>query len=240
MKILAFDTSTIVATVAVCEDTKLLGEYVLNHEKKHSEKIMPMTEHLLKDLGLSPADLDLYAASIGPGSFTGLRIGVSTVKAMAYAAKKPTAGIPTLDVLAFNAVSFDQLICPLIDARNNQVYTALYKKGKGSVINITEYMGVDVNIIIEKVKETGERVMFVGEGAVLHKKLLLSELGEMAEIMPGNLNVPRASSVAHLAFLKAETGQLQDSFDLVPFYLRKSQAERELEKRGSETENAGE
>ncbi|MDD4493996.1 MAG: tRNA (adenosine(37)-N6)-threonylcarbamoyltransferase complex dimerization subunit type 1 TsaB [Eubacteriales bacterium] len=240
MKILAFDTSTIVATVAVCEDTKLLGEYVLNHEKKHSEKIMPMTEHLLKDLGLSPAEFDLYAASIGPGSFTGLRIGVSTVKAMAYAAKKPAAGIPTLDVLAFNAIGFNELICPMIDARNNQVYTALYKKEKGSVINITEYVGVDINIVIEKVKEIGKRVMFVGEGAVLHSKLLLSELGESAEIMPENLNVPRASSVAHFAYLKAETGQLQDSFDLVPFYLRKSQAERELEKRGSVIENAGE
>jgi tRNA threonylcarbamoyladenosine biosynthesis protein TsaB len=240
MKILAFDTSTVVAAVAVSEDTKLLGEYILNHERKHSEKIMPMADYLLKDLGLKHSEMDLYAASTGPGSFTGLRIGVSTVKAMAYAAKKPAAGIPTLDVLAFNAISFDELICPMIDARNGQVYTALYKKEKGTVINITEYMGVSIDTILDKVEETGKRTVFIGEGAVLHKELILSRLGNSAELMPGNLGIPRASSVAHLAYLKAQTGQLRDPFDMVPFYLRKSQAERELEKRGSDIEIAGE
>ena len=239
MKILAFDTSTTVAAVAVCEDDKLLGEYILNHEKKHSEKLLPLTNALFKDLGLSPDEFDIYAASTGPGSFTGLRIGIATVKSMAYAAEKPVAGVPTLDVLSFNAAAYDGLICPMLDARNNQVYTALYKAEKGRISNITEYMGVEVGSIVEKVKELGQRAVFVGEAAVMHRELISQALGEAAEFLPGNLNLPRASSVAHLAYLQWEEGKLQNCYDLVPFYLRKSQAERELERKKQEAQDLG-
>lgn len=231
MKIMAFDTAAAVAAVAVVEDTKLLGEYIINNKKKHSEKLMPMAESLLKDLSLSPSDIDVFAVSVGPGSFTGIRIGVSTVKAMAYATGKRIAGIPTLDALAFNAPLYGGIVCPLIDARNDQVYTALYKNENGRQIKITEYMAVDISEIIEKIKMTGEDTVFVGEAADLHKDHIVSELKTNAHFMPGNLQIQRASAVAHLAYIKVGSGEQDNCYDLVPLYLRKSQAERELEKK---------
>lgn len=239
MRILAFETATSVAAVAVCEDDRLLGEYILNHEKKHSEKLLPLANALLKDLGLTPTGFDVYAASTGPGSFTGLRIGITTVKAMAYAADKPTAGVPTLDALAFNAAAFDGLVCPMLDARNNQVYTALYKAEKGSLIKLTEYMGVEIGSIIERVRAAGQKTVFVGEAAEMYRDLISGALGETSAFLPGNLNLPRASSVAHLAYLKAAAGELRSCYDLVPFYLRKSQAERELERKIREAQEIG-
>ncbi|HEX9062575.1 MAG TPA: tRNA (adenosine(37)-N6)-threonylcarbamoyltransferase complex dimerization subunit type 1 TsaB, partial [Clostridia bacterium] len=124
MKILALDSSSLVASVAITEDKKLLGEYNVNNGLTHSKNLMPMLTELMKTLGLKPSDIDMYAASIGPGSFTGIRIGVTSIKAMAYATGKPVASVPTLDALAYNAEGFDGVICPIMDARNNQVYTA--------------------------------------------------------------------------------------------------------------------
>lgn len=229
MKIMAFDTAVEVAAVAVIEDNKLLGEYIINNKKKHSEKLMPLADNLLKDLSLSPADMDLFAVSIGPGSFTGIRIGVSAVKALAYATGKKIAGIPTLDAIAYNASIYNGIVCPLIDARNNQVYTALYRFENGKQQKITQYMAADIGEIIEKIKMAGENTIFIGDAAELHKDMILSQLGNQAHFMPGNLQIPRASAVAHLAYIKAVSGEADDLFELVPLYLRKSQAERELE-----------
>lgn len=127
MKVLALDTSSIVASVAVMNDGILLGEYTLNHNKTHSQKLVPIIQQLLSDLELEPFDIDLFAVSKGPGSFTGLRIAITTAKAMAYALDKPIIGVPTLDILAHNISFCQHLICPIMDARNNRVYTALYK-----------------------------------------------------------------------------------------------------------------
>lgn len=230
---MALETSAAVAAVAVVEDSKLLGEYLINSSKKHSEKLMPMAENLLKNLSLSPSDVDVFAVSIGPGSFTGIRIGVSAVKAMAYAAGKKIAGIPTLDSVAFNAYLYEGVVCPLIDARNDQVYTALYKQNDGRQEKITEYMAVDIGELIEKIRVTGENAVFIGDAADLHSERLRAELKSKAHFLPGNLGMQRASSVAHLAYLKAVSGDLCDCFDLVPIYLRKSQAERELDKKNN-------
>lgn len=231
MKIMAFDTAVEVAAVAVMEDTKLLGEYIINNKKKHSEKLMPLAESLLKDLSLSPSDIDIFAVSIGPGSFTGIRIGVSAVKALAYATGKKIAGIPTLDALAFNASLYEGVACPLIDARNHQVYTALYKCENGRQEKLTQYMAVDIDEIIEKIRMAGENTVFIGDAAELHKDMILSKLGNKAHFMPGNLQIQRASAVAQLAYIKAVSGETDNCFELAPLYLRKPQAERELEKK---------
>lgn len=231
MKILAVDTSSLVAAVAVSEDTNILGEFYIHHKKTHSQKLMPMISELLKSLEIEPKDLDAFAASSGPGSFTGLRIGVTTIKAMAYAVEKPVVSVPTLDALAYNIPVIDSLICPMMDARNNQVYTAVYKWEKGLQVKMTEYMGVPLPELIQVIRGKNQKVIFVGDGVEVHREKLKAELGEACEFAPPSLRMQRASSVAQLAFLKVSCGLTESCFDMVPFYLRKSQAERELEKK---------
>lgn len=230
MKILAVDTSSSVAAVSVIDERELLGEFILNHKKTHSQKLVPMIDELMKNLGLRPEDIDIYAASSGPGSFTGLRIGITTIKAMAFAAKKPVVGIPTLDALAYNVQSEkSSLVCPMMDARNNQVYTALYKNEEGKQLNITGYMGIPVQDLVQMIRGKNSEVVFVGDGVLLHKEFLKSEFGGRCSFAPQCLLLQRASSVAQLALFKASAGKLESSFDMLPFYLRKSQAEREFE-----------
>lgn len=234
MKILAVDTSSSVAAVAIMDERELLGEFILNHKKTHSQKLIPMIDMIMKNLELCPENIDVYAASSGPGSFTGLRIGVTTIKSMAFAVKKPVVSVPALDALAYNVPNTEALVCPMMDARNNQVYTALYKLEKGRQANITEYMGLPVEELVRIIRGKNSDVLFVGDGVLLHRDYLKSELGPRCHFPPQYLLQQRASSVAQLAMLRAAEGKLESCFDMVPFYLRKSQAERELEKKKQE------
>ncbi|MCX7843647.1 MAG: tRNA (adenosine(37)-N6)-threonylcarbamoyltransferase complex dimerization subunit type 1 TsaB [Clostridia bacterium] len=230
MKILAVDTSSQVAAVAVSEGTKILGEYSINHKNTHSQKLMPMVNELLGSLEMTASDIDVFAASIGPGSFTGLRIGVTAIKAMAFAAGKPVVSVPTLEALAYNAPVSDCLICSIMDARNNQVYTALYKYEKGIQTQVSGYMGVSVLELIDIIKGKNSKVVFVGDAVEIHRELLLIELRDRCEFVPESLMLQKGASVAYAAYIKASRGMLESCFDMVPFYLRKSQAEREYEK----------
>lgn len=231
MKVLAIDTSTVVAAVALMDDEKLLGEYSINNKKTHSQKLMVMIDEIMKDLDIKPSEIDVFAASIGPGSFTGLRIGVTTAKAMAYATSKPVVGVPTLDALAYNIVTSEFIICPILDARNSQVFTALYEvKGK-RFERITEYMGIPVSELVQIIVQNNKKVIFTGDAINLHKDYFKSELEENCEFAPLGNRLQRGASVAELALMMAKEGKFTSSFELVPFYLRKSQAERELEKK---------
>ncbi|NMB33295.1 MAG: tRNA (adenosine(37)-N6)-threonylcarbamoyltransferase complex dimerization subunit type 1 TsaB [Clostridium sp.] len=230
MKIMALDSSAMVATVAVMEDEKLLGEYTLNYKRNHSQTLMPMIEQILTDLELVPGDIDIFAASTGPGSFTGLRIGVTSIKAMAYALGKSVIGVPTLDAMAYNMPMNKHIVCPMLDARNNQVYTALYNWNEGTQDRCTEYMGVTVENLIDIIRDTGKKVIFIGDAVQLHKEFLKSRLGDYCMFAPGSLRLQRAASVACIAYQKALEGNLESSFEMLPFYLRKSQAEREYDK----------
>lgn len=236
MKIFAVDTSGQVAAAAVMENGKLLGEYFLNHKKTHSQKLMPMINDLMGDLEIYPQDIDIYSASNGPGSFTGLRIGITTIKAIAYAAGKPVVSVPTLEALAYNVYTAKSLVCPIMDARNNQVYTALYKCENGVMASITKYMGIPVDVLAGLIRDKGQNVVFVGDAVDIHRAYLEKELYDMCEFAPGNLLLQRASSVAYAAYVKALNSGVESSFEMVPFYLRKSQAEREYEKKQLETE----
>ncbi len=231
MKVLAIDTSTVVAAVALMDDEKLLGEYSINNKKTHSQKLMVMIDEILKDLDIKPSDIDVFAASIGPGSFTGLRIGVTTAKAMAYATNKPVVAVPTLDALAYNIVTSEFIICPILDARNSQVFTALYEVKDKRFERITEYMGIPVFELVQIIIQNNKKVIFTGDAIDLHKDYFKSELGENCEFAPLGNRLQRGASVAELALMMAKEGKFTSSFELVPFYLRKSQAERELEKK---------
>lgn len=231
MKVLAIDTSTAVAAVALMDDEKLLGEYSINNKKTHSQKLMVMIDEIMKNLDIRPSDIDVFAASIGPGSFTGLRIGVTTAKAMAYATNKPVVGVPTLDSLAYNIVTSNFIICPILDARNSQVFTALYEISDKKLDRLTEYMGIPVSELVNIIRQKGKKVIFIGDAIHLHKEYFKSELGENCEFAPLGNRLQRGASVAELALMMAKEGKVTSSFELVPFYLRKSQAERELEKK---------
>lgn len=231
MKILAVDTSSNVATVAICEDERLLGEYTIHHQKTHSQKLVPMIKELMSSLDLAPKDIDLFAGSIGPGSFTGLRIGITTIKAMAYALKKPVIGVPSLDALAYNIPENERLICPIMDARNKQVYTAIYTWIHGEIVKNSETLGIPIETLIQIMKEKNKKVTFLGDGVGLHKAQLQDELGELCLFVSGKLLLQSAASVAMAAFIQAKQRNFENCFDLVPFYLRKSQAEREYDKK---------
>ncbi len=228
MKILAIDTSSMTAAVAVKEGNMVLGEYILNDGHTHSQKLIPMVMELMSGLRLKPADIDVYAASVGPGSFTGLRIGVVTIKSMAYAVKKPVVGVSTLDALAYNLPLGDKLICPIIDARNMQVYTAIYSWDEGIFVRKSDYIALTVRELAEKLKETKRQCMFCGDGVLVHKDFFKETLGEKAFFAPSNLLLQRASSVAELGLQKYVKGQYEEPFVLTPFYLRKPQAERKF------------
>jgi tRNA threonylcarbamoyladenosine biosynthesis protein TsaB len=231
MKILAVDTSSSVAAAAIIDNEKLLGEYSINHKKTHSQKLMPMIRELMASLELKPEDIDIYAASSGPGSFTGLRIGVTAIKAMAYAVQKPVISVPTLDAMAYNIPMTDAYVCPIMDARNNQVYTALYKWENGIQNRYSDYMGIHLDELIQIIRNKNEKVVFLGDAVDLHSDRLGSELKELYLTAPGNLLLQKASSVAYAALIKARQKVFESCFDMSPYYLRKSQAERELEQR---------
>jgi len=227
LRILAIDSSATVAAVAIVDNGKLVGEYIINNKMTHSQKLMPMVSELLTTMDLLPRDIDLFAASIGPGSFTGLRIGVASIKAMAYSLEKPVISIPTLDSLAYNLPELDMIVCPIMDARNNQVYTAFYKWEENKMIKNSDYLGIPITELVSELQKGTEKVIFVGDAVSVHREYLNKELGGKCCFAPDNLLFQRASSVAQLAKLAFQEGKTESPVDMVPFYLRMSQAERE-------------
>lgn len=227
MRVLAVDTSTNTATVAVMEDDTLLGEYTLNHKKTHSQKLMPMIKQLLCDLELTVGDIDIFAAAVGPGSFTGLRIGVAAVKALAHAAGKNVVSVGTLEALAYNVANAEHIIVPIIDARRNNVYTASYIWDEG-FREVGEPEGITIEECVESCGNFLETI-FVGDGAIAHKDYILEKLAGKAIFPHGALLNPRASSVAAFAMEKAKRGETESYLEMKPCYIKKSQAEKDLE-----------
>lgn len=228
MRILALDTSTNVATAAILEDDVIIGEYSCNKGKTHSQRLMPMIQSLFEAVGLNAADMDAYAASIGPGSFTGLRIGVTTVKAMAFAAQKPVVSVYTLDALAYNLAGSKAIICPVIDARNNQVFTAAYKFSGHKLERLTDYLGIHINELADILAAMEGEIIFLGDAAKTHKTFFEERLGNRVAVAPPNNALARAASVAVLAGEALKEGIQENCYDMKPFYLRKSQAEQAM------------
>lgn len=229
MKILAIDTSSLVCSAAVSDDGALLGEYTLINGLTHSQKLMPLVDSLLKALSLSIKDIDIFAVTNGPGSFTGLRIGISAVKGFAFAEKKPVIAVSTLEAMAKNVQFTDCLICPLMDARAGQVYNAVYKKSGLSLKTVTPPRAVKIDTVISEMKALkNKKVLFLGDGVKPNLEKL-KELGKAAVFAGFNNNSQRAASVALAAYEKALRGETVSADTLNAEYLRKSQAERERE-----------
>ncbi len=230
MKILAVETSASVASAAICEEDKLICEMVLNHKKTHSETLMPMIDGLFKSCELSVSDIDVFAAASGPGSFTGLRIGVCAVKGLAHGVNKPVVGVNTLEALSYNLPYADGLICPIMDARRSQVYNGIYRFQKGFPETITAPRAIALSDCMDELK--GEsRVYFVGDGVPVYREEIKRVMGERAVFAPLSCNAQRASCVAAAAMRYAKEGKIMHYSELLPVYLRKPQAERELEEK---------
>lgn len=229
MIVLSVDSSSKVATVAILKDDVLLGEYILNDKREHSVILMPLIENLLKECNLTIDDIDGYVVSKGPGSFTGLRIGMATVKGMSFGNNKPYISISSLDALAYNLISFNGIICPIMDALRENVYTALYKNNNDSLEKIMDYTALDIDELVNLLKSKNEEVIFVGDGLYKHKKYICDNFPK-AHFAPVHLNIIRASSLGELGLDLLRNGICDDS-NSAPIYLKKPQAERELERR---------
>lgn len=229
MKILSIDSSSKVATAAIVNEDGLIAEYTLNNKAEHSILIMEMIDNLLKSSNLTIDDIDGFAVSKGPGSFTGLRIGMATIKGLSFGSNKPYISISTLDALAYSLLNFDGIICPIMDALRDSVYTGLYKNNNGVLETLLEPSALDLEELITLLKDKNEKVIFTGDGLIKHKEYLKNNL-EKAYFPPNHLSVIRASSLAELGLIELTKG-ISDDPNSSPFYLKKPQAQRELESR---------
>lgn len=226
---LAIDSSSKTATAALIKDGALLGEITLNDKKEHSIILMTLIEDLLNFNKLTINDIDGYVVSKGPGSFTGLRIGMATIKGLSFGSGKPYVSVSSLDALAYNVVNFDGIICPIMDALRNSVYTALYKSDKNKLERLTDYSALELEELVNQLKDKNEKVIFIGDGVNKYRKYL-EENYPNCTFPPAHLNLTRASSLGELGSILLESGQ-QDDPNSSPIYLKKSQAEREYEQR---------
>lgn len=227
MRIFAIDTSAKSASAAVTENGVIKGEFFINTMLTHSETLMPMTDAVLKSTRLELADIDCFAVNNGPGSFTGLRIGIAAVKGMAYALGKPCIGVSTLYSMAFNLRAPDTIVCAVMDARCDQVYNALFDVSAETPARICEDRALTIGELAKELETIDKKVVLVGDGAQLcYNKM--SGISCDLHLADENVRYQRASSTAFAAERSALDGKTLPSEELMPFYLRLPQAQREL------------
>ena len=236
MKILGIDSSGMVASVAILQDDVIIAEYTMNHKKTHSETLLPMIDEIVKTSETKLEELDAIAIAAGPGSFTGLRIGAATAKGLAMAVDKPVIPIKTCEGLAYNMWGAEGLICPIIDARRNQVYTGLYRV-KGNVEVILEQQPMDIHELMEYINDYSKKlaeseggpiegVTFLGDGVAIYQDVIWDEIDVPCKMAPAIMNRQRGASIASYGELLYKEGKYINADDFAPEYLRKSQAER--------------
>jgi tRNA threonylcarbamoyladenosine biosynthesis protein TsaB len=229
--ILSIDSSTPVAGIAVSDGMQLLGEITLNTKNTHSEKLMPLVKHLLDELTLSVNDLDAIAVTQGPGSFTGLRIGMATAKGLAQGAGKKLIAVPTLDCLAQNLLHYPGIICPIMNAQKKQVYTAIYRSGRNKLERLSDYQAIAVEQLAAQLKELKEDIWFVGDGVAAFADMFQELLGDACRFADGHNILPRAGALAMLAAERASEERFDDLYQAELIYIRKSEAEVQWEAR---------
>ncbi len=241
MRILAVDTATKSCSVAVTENETVIGEITKVSKQTHSKHLLEMVHTVIREAGLTLSDLDGFAVTRGPGSFTGLRIGISSIKGLALAVKKPVVGISTLLTLAQQARAFarqvhhqeqqisrtSHLVCPLIDARKGQVYVSLYRRDADALTPEHEERVLAPHEALQNIESS---CVFVGSGAVLYRDIITDMLGDLASFAPDDGHIIQASTVARLGLKQFESGDDGEVTDLVPYYIRKSDAELNFKK----------
>lgn len=243
MRVLAIDSSGLTATVAVVEETQTIAEYTVNYKKTHSQTLLPMIDEMAKMVELDLSAIDAIAVAGGPGSFTGLRIGSATAKGLGLALGKPLIHVPTVDALAYSVYGCGDLICPIMDARRQQVYTGIYtfsynarKKEDGNLVEpvfqvIKMQTAVSVEDLIRRLNNYGRPVVFLGDGVPVYQEMLAEGLKVPYSFAPSYMNRQRAAVVGALGIRYFKTGRFETAMEHKPDYLRVSQAERERAER---------
>jgi tRNA threonylcarbamoyladenosine biosynthesis protein TsaB len=231
MKVLGIDTSTSCGSVGLVEDNEVISEYLLNIPVTHSERLLGAIEFVLREARCSVEEIEGWAIALGPGSFTGLRIGVSTVKGLAFATGKPVAGVSTLDVIASQIAPTSYLICPILDARKKEIYTAFYRyEERGSLLRQSEYQAISPENLVGKIDE---RTIFVGDGVKTYGDFLLSCLPSFAILPSSYFHVSHGSMVAKLGMELLRKGEYLNLSAFSPLYVRPSEAEMKWQEKHS-------
>lgn len=240
MKILALDSSGLVASVAIMEDDVLVAEYTMNYKKTHSQTLLPMLDELKQAVQLDLESIDAIAVAAGPGSFTGLRIGSATAKGLGLALKKPLIGIPTTEALAYNlyGTSENVLICPIMDARRNQVYTGLYYFENHELKTLKEQDALPMETLLEELNQLNKEVIFLGDGVPVFRDMIKECCNVPYSFAPAHVSRQRAGAVAALGEIYYSQGKIESAMEHQPDYLRVSQAERERAQRLEKQEHA--
>lgn len=248
MRVLAIDSSGLTATVAVVEETQTVAEYTINYKKTHSQTLLPMIDEVVKMTELDLGTINAIVVAGGPGSFTGLRIGSATAKGLGLALNKPLIHVPTVDGLAYNVFGCEDIICPIMDARRNQVYTGIYtfskkageKEGRNLVEPVFQVIKMQMAVSIEELAERLNRyrrpVVFLGDGVPVYENVLAEKLTVPYSFAPAYMNRQRAAVVGTLAIQYYKSGKFETAEEHRPDYLRVSQAERERAQREKEAE----
>ncbi|MDF2538996.1 MAG: peptidase glycoprotease [Herbinix sp.] len=231
MKLLAIDSSGLVATVAVITEEALLAEYTLNYRKTHSQTLLPMLQEIIRLLEFDLSELDAIAVAAGPGSFTGLRIGSATAKGLGLALDKPIIPVPTVDALAYNLYGVDKLICPMMDAKRNQVYTGLYEFASEDLHVLKEQTAIPVEEMIDEINQRGREVIYLGDGAKAYQEVISKRTTVGFQFAPLHLNRQRAGALGALGVKYFLDHKYEAAAQHEPVYLRLSQAERERAER---------
>ena len=233
MRILALDSTAVAASVALCDGEKLLANYTINLGNTHSETLLPMVEAVLGAANLTADDIELFAASAGPGSFTGVRIGAATVKGLAFGKDKPCIGVSTLEALAYNLIGFEGIACPVMNARRSQVYTATFLVSGGTLTRLTPDRAIAIAELEEELLTANHPVYLSGDGYAITREgfTRLETKDTPAILIPQN-----GYSVAMCALKQYENGVRTTDIELSPVYLRLSQAERERAEKQQATE----
>lgn len=222
MVVLGIETSTLQGGVALLSEQGLLSEYLLNVKATHTERLLPSIDRILYDAGIALAQIDGLAVATGPGSFTGLRIGLSTAKGLAVAADKPLVGVSTLEAIAWTLPFCAHLVCPILDARKGEVYCALFRHEGDRLIRFMDEAALIPDILISRIREP---TVFIGDGAAVYGDLLKGRLKELALFPPFSQRGGRAAAVAELGRRRLLVGQRDEVSELAPRYLRPSEAE---------------
>ena len=224
MKILSIDSSAEVCSVAVTSDKKLISEITVNTGNTHSETLLPSVEQVLHLAGLTVDDIDVFACSTGPGSFTGVRIGAATLKGLAYGKNKPCISVSTLEALAYNLCGFDGVICPVMNARRAQVYNALFECKNGVLTRICPDRAISIEELDVELSKLDQPIFLCGDG---YDITLNGFKNTVCQYVPERYRLQSAYSVCVCALKKYNNGEILTDAELVPIYLRPSQAERE-------------
>lgn len=227
MKLLAIESSGLVASVAIVTEEVLLAEYTVNFKKTHSQTLLPMLNEIVKMVELELSQVDAIAVSAGPGSFTGLRIGSATAKGLGLALDKPVIAVPTVDSLAYNLFGTEGLVCPMMDAKRSQVYTGLYDLSGSRFQVVSSQIVVPVEEIIEKINQLGRNVIYLGDAVPIYRGILEEKTEVDYTFAPLHLSRQRAAAVGALGVLYYQKNMVQSAEEHQPVYLRLSQAERE-------------